>query len=320
MNALRFACAAWILPAGFSLIAFFGFFTNYTTDVFSRDGISARYERSVFRYRVLGRWLVETVSARFEQMPIAWEAPRALAVLDPAGNAATYWAYAFVHIVSTCIGCSLLLWSMRSRIAPVAAELLVVGVSMLLALSAFVVTPYDGLFFLWQMAGLAVTVGMTPARALVPLLIVTLMAALTRETAYFIPVFVLAVHYRRIVNRDRDARALFVTSSAAVVLTYAGLRSVLGWRGGSIFYAWQTAENLKWTSLAGTAMLAAALILLCGNGPNRGSRLCYAALALPYILFVHIFAEPWESRLWVPIIVPLMTLLMIPEPGRPAAA
>jgi hypothetical protein len=320
MNALRFICAAWILPAGFSLIAFFGFFTNYTTDVFSRAGMAAQYDRSIFRYRVLGRWLVEAVSARFEQMSIAWQAPRALAVLDPAGNAATYSAYAFVHVVSTCIGCSLLLLVLRTQTRAIAAELLVVGISMLLAVSAFVVTPYDGPFFMWQMAALALTIGVAPQHALAPLAVVTVLAALTRETAYFIPVFVFAVHYRAILAGDRAARALLVVSSAAVVVTYAGLRLAMGWRGGSLYYAWQAGTNLKWTSLTGTAMLVAAVILLCGEGQNRRPRLCYAGLALPYILFVHVFAEPWEWRLWVPIIVPLTALLMVPERDRTSAA
>jgi hypothetical protein len=313
MSALRFICAAWILPTGFSLFAFFGFFTNYTTDVFSRAGIAAQYERSVFRYRVLGRWLVDAVSVRFEHMAIAWETPRALAVLDPAGNAATYAAYAFVHILCTCVGCSVLLAAVRTRDRAVAAELFVVGVSMLLALTAFVVTPYDGVFFMWQMVALSLTIAVEPSRALLPLAIVSLMAALTRETAYFIPVFVLAVHYRRILNGDRAARVLLVTTAAVVVLAYAGLRLAMGWGGGSVFYSWQAATNLKWTSLTGTVMLAATMILLCGTGPNRTARLCYAGLALPYILFVHVFAEPWEWRLWIPIIVPTATLLMLPD-------
>ena len=84
MKILRFVCAAWILPAGFSSIAFFGFFTNYTTDVFSRAGMAAQYERSVFRYRVLGPWLVDAVSTRFEQLSIVWDAPRPFTVMDPA--------------------------------------------------------------------------------------------------------------------------------------------------------------------------------------------------------------------------------------------
>ena len=320
MSARRFICAAWILPAGFSLIAFFGFFTNYTTGVFSRAGMAAQYERSVFRYRVLGRWLVETVSLRFEQMAIAWETPRALTLLDPAGSAATYAAYAFVHIVSTCVGCSMLLWAVRSRVRTVAAELFVVGVSLLLALSTFVVTPYDGLFFMWQMAALALTIVMAPGAALAPLVFVTLMASLTRETAYFIPVFVFAVHYRRIVDGDRAARLLLLATSAVVVVAYVGLRAAMGWRGGSVYYAWQAATNLKWTSLTGTVMLVAALILFCGKGPNQTSRLWYVGLALPYILFVHVFAEPWEWRLWIPIVVPTAALLMLPESESPAAA
>ena len=320
MKVLRFVSAAWVLPAGFSSIAFFGFFTNYTTDVFSRPGMAAQYERSVFRYRVLGRWLVDAISVRFEQLSIAWEAPRALAVMDPAGQPATYWAYAFVHTLGVCVGCTALLLTLKRFNRSPVPELVVVAISALMALAAFVVTPYDGVFFALQMAALAMTVAVAPGPALVPLAVVTLLAALTRETAYFIPAFVFAVHYRRILDGDRAARALLIATAAIVVLTYAGLRMVFGWRGGSVFYAWQAGANLQWTSIAGTMMLASALLILTAAGPHRASRLCYAGLAVPYILFVHVFAAPWEWRLWIPIVVPMAALLVVSEADQAAPA
>lgn len=315
MSLVRLVCAAWILPAGFSLIAFFGFFTNYTTDVFSRSGMAAQYERSVFRYRILGRYLVDAVSNWFEHTSMAWATPRAFTVLDPSGTAPTYWAYVSVHTISTCIGCSLLLVALRKSRNGVVPELAVVGVSMALALEAFVVTPYDGVFFALQMTALALT--LAPRTALAPLAVVTLLAALTREAAYFIPAFFLAVHHRRVLDGDRDARATLAVSAAVVIVTYVGLRAWLGWSGAtSVFYAWQGASNLKWNSLTGSAMLVSALVLLLSDGSNRTSRRWYAAVSVPYILFVHVFAEPWEWRLWIPILVPMVALMVVPERDR----
>lgn len=319
MRLLRFICAAWVLPAGFSLIAFFGFFTNYTTDVFSASGLANQYHRSVFQYRVLGRYLVSTAAGVFEPVSAGWPVPRAFLLMDPIGSAGTYWAYVVVHTLATCIGCSLLLAALRRSAA---AEFVVVAVSMAVALAAFVVTPYDGVFFAFQAAAILVTLTMTPNAALVPLAVVTGLAALTRETAYFIPVFFLAVHHRAILARDRAARAAFTTSSAAVVLVYVGVRAVVGWSGASsIFYAWQWRSNLDWTALTGTSMLLASLVLLLGEGRNYRERLWFAVLSAPYIVFVHIFAAPWEWRLWVPVLVPLVVLHVMPDrvasgPGR----
>lgn len=319
MSLVRLVCAAWILPAGFSLIAFFGFFTNYTTDVFSRSGMAAQYERGVFRYRILGRYLVDAVSSWFEHTSMAWATPRAFTVLDPSGTAPTYWAYVSVHTISTCIGCSLLLVALRKSRNGVVPELAVVGVSMALALEAFVVTPYDGVFFALQMTALALT--LAPRTALAPLAVVTLLAALTRETAYFIPAFFLAVHHQRVLDGDRDARATLAVSAAVVIVTYVGLRAWLGWSGAtSVFYAWQGASNLKWSSLTGSAMLVSALVLLLSDGSNRTSRRWYAAVSVPYILFVHVFAEPWEWRLWIPILVPMVALMVVPERDRAVPA
>lgn len=321
MPLLRLVCAAWILPIGFSLIAFYGFFTNYTTDVFSLEGITARYDGSIFKYRVLGRALVETVAAVFEHLPIGWAEPRALRLFDPVASPATYWAYAAVHAVSTAVGCTLLLVTLRRCSARQGAELVVVAVSMLMALAAFVVTPYDGLFFALQMAAVGLIVAWPPERLVAPLAVVTLLAALTRETAYFVPAFVLAVQHTRIRSGDRQSRLAFVVSVAIVVLTYVGLRVALGSAGGRVYYAWQAAENLKWASLVGTVMLAAALVLLTGRGPNRSARLWYVGLAAPYVVFVHLFAEPWEWRLWIPVIVPLVVLSFVDQlpDGRRAA-
>lgn len=318
MRVIRFICAAWVLPAGFSLIAFFGFFTNYTTDLFSVAGLTSRYQSSVFQYRVLGRELVVALGKVFEPLASGWPVPRALLTLDPAGNAGAYWAYVVVHTVATCLGCSCLLIALRraggGRQAPtMAPELTVVAVSMAVALAAFVVTPYDGVFFAFQMAALLTTLALSPAAGLFPLVVTTALAALTRESAYFIPMFYLAVHHRS-VFADPAARVAFAAVSAAAAVTYVGIRVVLGWSGaGSVFYAWQWRFNFEWTALTGTAMLLASLVLLLADGRNYRERIWFTALAAPYIVFVHIFAAPWEWRLWVPVLVPLVVLQAIPE-------
>ena len=319
MGALRFVCAAWILPAGFSLIAFFGFFTNYTTDLFSAAGLAERYHSNVFQYRVLGRELVLALARVFEPIAAGWPVPRALLTLDPAGTVSAYWAYVGVHTVSTCLGCSLLLAAFRrgnrAATSSIAAEMTVVAVSMAMALAAFVVTPYDGLFFAFQMAALFATLALPPAAGLWPLVVITVLAALTRESAYFIPMFYLAVHHRRIFA-DRSARVAFAAVSAAAAVTYVGLRVVVGWAGAnSLFYSWQWSYNFEWTALTGSAMLLAALVLLLGRGRNYAERVWFAVLCAPYLIFVHVFAAPWEWRLWVPVLVPLAALHVVDERG-----
>lgn len=315
MRAVRFVCAAWVLPAGFSLIAFFGFFTNYTTDVFSAAGIAARYGGSVFQYRVLGRELVAALAQWFEPMAAGWPVPRAMLTLDPAGTAGAYWAYVVVHTVSTCIGCSCLLVALkRSGLRDsIAAELTVVAVSMAIALAAFVVTPYDGLFFAFQMAAVFVTLVVPPTASLFPIVVVTALAALTRESAYFVPIFYLAVHHRSVIA-NTAARQIFVAASATVAIVYVGLRAAVGWAGSSsVFYAWQWSYNFEWTALTGTAMLLASIVLLLADGRNRRERIWFAVLAAPYLVFVHVFAAPWEWRLWIPVLVPLVVLNVIDE-------
>jgi hypothetical protein len=327
MRALRFICAAWILPAGFSLVAFFGFFTNYTTDVFSVPGLLARYEGSVFRYRVLGRKLVASVAAWLESWDIAWEVPRALTLFDPSASGATYWAYMLVHIVFTCAGCSILLLTLRRHAMnrdDGNAELVVAGVALLTALAAFVVTPYDALFFALQIAALALTLRQASPATTALLAGVTVLAMLTRETAYFLPAFYLAVHHSAVLARNRARMAGLVASAAALALTYVALRTVYGWRGGSVYSSVQVAANTEWTALAGSAMLLASAVLLLSPGPNLQARVWYAALSAPYVVFVHVFAAPWEWRLWMPIVVPLVVLRVIPDAiewqgGRPIA-
>lgn len=312
MRALRFVCAAWVLPAGFSLIAFFGFFTNYTTDVFSVGGLAARYETSVFRYRVLGRELVAGVSGWLETLDVAWPVPRALTLFDPAATPATYWAYVIVHVLFVCAGCSVLLATLRRLIDEGPALLVVTVASLLMALGAFVVTPYDGVFFAFQAAGIALTLAPATAAAAAGLAVVTALAMLTRETAAFIPALYLAAHHRAIARGDTARRLALLVSSAAFVLAYAALRTAYGWRRGSVYYAVQGSANLEWTSLVGSTLLLASLVLLLGPGRQRAARVFFATLAVPYIIFVHVFAAPWEWRLWVPILLPLLVLHVIP--------
>lgn len=313
MRALRFICAAWVLPAGFSLIAFFGFFTNYTTDVFSVGGITARYESSVFRYRVLGRELVAGVSGWLETLDVAWPVPRALTLFDPVATPATYWAYVLVHVLFVCAGCSVLLAALRRLVDEGPALLVVTVASLLMALGAFVVTPYDGVFFAFQAAGIALTLAPASPAAAAGLAVVTTLAMLTRETAAFIPAFYLAVHHRAIARGDTWRRLAFTGAGATLVLTWAMLRTTYGWRRGSVYYAVQGAANLEWTALTGSVLVLASLVLLLGPGRQRPARCVFAALAVPYIVFVHVFAAPWEWRLWVPILLPLLVLHVIPD-------
>lgn len=311
------------MPSVCLLVAFFGFVTNYTTDVFSAAGLAQHYERSIFRFRVLGRWMLLELSALLERLPITYPVPRALTLMDPVASGATYWAYVLQHILCVGAGCSVLLCVLRRRQAERERgepELLVAAIGAGFALSTYVVTPYDAPFFTCLCVAIALTLQVPPGRAWLPLGLVTVVASSIRETGYFIPAFFFAVHHQEMLRRG-PARRTFVLVGAAWVLTYAGLRVAFGLQN-SVYYAVQWSSNGRWTSVAGFTLLLGLLPLLLHGARNRHACLWYLAASTPYVLFIAVFAEPWEIRLWVPVIAPLLVLRVVNlgPVGRPHEA
>ncbi len=313
-DAARFLCLAWVVPFVLSVVVYYGFTTNYTTGVFSATGFEHRYGNDVYRYRVLGSWLQLTTHRAIERHGLLSLAPRSLKLLDPSGSPAFYTAYFLNNTFFLCLTCSVLFLVLRnSAVArlPGLADALLLLSCLLMTITQYVVVPYDTLSYFFLACGFYLITARPGVVQTAVLGLVVVLGTLTRETAALIPAFFLACHRRRLLARP------FVWSAPHTVLallagcfaaTYAALRLALGTQD-AVFQSFRLTQNLgNPFSLAGLTLLGALILTSLLDRRARGEITVFLAASVPYLLSALAVAQPWEIRLWVPILLSILVL------------
>ena len=324
----RFACMAWAVPLVLSLVVYYGFSSNYTTGVYSEAGFQHRYGNDVYRYRVLGSWLQLETYHWIERHDLPSLAPRSLALLDPGGSPAFYTTYFLNNTLFLCLTCSVLFFVFRSSALarlPGLADALLLLSCLLMTVTQYVVVPYDTLSYFFLACGFyGVTVrpvGARPGIVNATMLgLVVVLATLTRETAALIPAFFVAYHRRRILTRPfawNDLHAVLALLLVCFAATYGALRLALG-TDDAVFQSFRLAQNLgNPFSFAGLTLFGALILTSLLDRRARGEVAVFLIASLPYLLSVVIVAQPWEIRLWVPIILSIIVLkARAPNSGR----
>ena len=318
---VRFLCLAWLIPFVSSAVVYFGFASNYTTGVFSAAGFENRYEAGVYRHRILGREALLRIHEFIEDYGLPALAPRSLAIMDRQGSPAFYTAYFLSNTLFLCLTCSVLFFLLdRFASAQGAAtpDLVLLSLILLMTITQFVVVPYDTLSYFFLATGCGLILRRPSLAGRLALAVVVVLAALNRETAALTPAFFFAVHHRHLLRRPlrlTDQHYMLGFLLLCFAATYGALRLALGAQD-SIYQSFRLAENLgNPFSMLGTAFFAAVALVLClGGGDRRASHAnghanaMFLLAASPYVLFVLILGQPWEIRLWVPMILSMVIL------------
>ncbi|HBL27917.1 MAG TPA: hypothetical protein DD490_13850 [Acidobacteria bacterium] len=311
---IRLVCLGFVIPLVLSMVVYFGFASNYTVGVFSEAGFRGQYEAGIYKYRVLGRLALLKIHEIVENSGAPAIAPRAMFLLDRNGSPVFYTAYFLTNALFLCLACGVLML-LFERLSPPRSvwigDLLVVLLCLLMAVTQYVVVPYDTMasFFLCLAFGLAVAEQTLFKVILLGLVVV--LCALTRETAALILAFYFAVHHRRLLARPfrwtREHSAL-VFLAACFLGTYLGMRLAFG-PGNTVFETIELKANLASPfGLAGLLFFLAVTALLLLHGPGRRESLLFLLASLPYLLFVLVTARLWEMRLWIPLFLSIVVL------------
>ncbi|MGZ9235610.1 MAG: hypothetical protein ACXW4E_08805, partial [Anaerolineales bacterium] len=148
---------------------------------------------------------------------------------------------------------------------------------------------------------------------------IVILATLTRETSAFILAFYFAINHKALLTRPTKGKLNqeqleFLVVSICFLCTYVGLRLLLGYEH-AIYQAFLFSRNMNLSnSLFGMLFFASmALIIITGAITKEIS--IFLVITLPYAVFIFLFAEPWEIRLWMPII--LLLIIMKVRAYRP---
>ena len=310
------ACAA--LPCLLSLVVYYGFGSNYTGGVFHKAGFLSQYEHGIYKYRVLGRILLlgthrfmtsETLPARVARRLFA-NLPASARTMDNQADPTFYAAY-FVQNTFFLIMCSLILYMLLIPYNP--EELAsssgpyMVGV-LLIALSQYVVCPYDNLsYFLFLLSVLLIVRPFSLSFVLLSLVLAV--STLARESSALTLPFYFAFHFRQGTKLNKKDLSELLFLGGTFLATYALLRVFLGSGDHPLYEDVRLVHNFRdlW-GVSGILLLPVVSYLLCTGSRNKKRCITFLLASSPYVLGMLIVGRTWEARLWVPIWLGLLIL------------
>jgi len=313
---LRIFLLGCIIPVIMSTIVYEGFSTNYTTEVFSERGFKNQYENGIYKYRLLGRVLLLKTYDYIKNHKLPTLAPIALKSLDQNGDFQFYSAYFYMNTLFLCLTCMVLFFILgghNSNTNFTTVDLPLLFMCFLMAIAQYVVVPYDTLsYFFLSLAILLMFRGNPSVWISFALGVIVVLAALTRETAALILAFYFAHNYKNILTRptpfkfNRQQKTLLLIV-ACFVFTYATLRAIFGYKQ-AIFQNVMFLVYFDIFSSAGIILVLSINLLIFFTKPVTREMLVFLIAGLPYMVPMLLIANPWEIRLWVPIIL-LLTIM-----------
>ena len=308
---------AGLLPATLHLVLTLGYDSSYSHQLYARDAFLGQYENGVYRYRVLGRELVLAVGQVLQRFNVTLHTTATdIGHGRPPGDLFT--AFVVVNGVSF-VALAIVLYLVTAAAGDDDWRLSYVVVIVLVALSGYVVTPYDNLGYLFTVA--AVVVALRPRPWAPPVCLVLACAGTaTRESVVVavaaVAAALLAEHGVRAFVRLRDpawwSAAALVTGWAG---TYVVLRLVLGEDEPGTSLWMRMPRELNWqmsTPVAlvffglGVATLQLTWPALTGTALRRWhlTRLALWILSAPYVAVCIIGGIWFETmRLLMPIVL-----------------
>ncbi len=310
---LRLLCVAWILPVIFSTVAYYGFVTNYTHHVFTNATFDRQYDHGVYKYRILGREIQKRIDRMLDRHHFGFHAPKVMRAIEKDFSANFYIAYFLNNTFFFCLTCTMLflLFEKIGGGSEAFTDLMVTMISLVLALSQFVVAPYDMLSYFLTVSGFYLILLPQSKKRLFLLCAVVVLGALTRETITMVPAFYLTLHWREILRlrAPHDAKWELLAMGGCFLAVYSGLRWGMGAEEHTFFQTRNLGANFtKTLPLVGVAFIYASTILLLLEQHGRGAIGLFLLATLPYTLSIFYNSFLWEIRLWIPVLLGMMVL------------
>lgn len=302
---------ALVFPIVLNYLAYYGFVSAYTGNVFSEKGFLRQYDRGVFRYRILAKKLILPLHDYIEDKFKPGLHPRPLRFVDKRGDPSFYNTYYVFNTIFLCLTAGVLLWilSLRSCVGgPSGAYMRTCLLVALIALSQYVVVPYDTLsYFLLCLGILAILSARGSNLPLLCLPAIVALATLTRESSAIILSFYAACYVVRNGWRIRQEIWGLILAAGVFLAVYYGLRIVYGFDHsvrGNTFVRRQLTQNGAVSML----FFLSTLSLLCVGSKNAKGVLLFLLFSAPYIYTIMTRAIVWEVRLWLPLLIGVAVL------------
>ena len=296
-----------LLPVVLNFFMYYGFITNYTRGVFSINSFSNQYDNSIYRYRILGKFLLLKI---YELMPYS-NPGKIMTSLDENFSQSLYNSY---FILNTLFFCGTMIFiyfifsSINNTISSKERKLTVVICGFLIAITQYVVVPYDSLSYFFLVVAIYIILLRTKSIWNTMILsVVVFLATITRESAALILSFYATIYLlRNGISIKKDLLHLLLVISVFLI-TYIGLRVEYG-IVNSIYNNLTIGDFLKIQNIISLVFFIVFILIFNTNINKFKNSFLFLFLSAPYIVAIFLTGILFESRLWIPLLIPMIVL------------
>lgn len=298
MKYFNYIIHAVLFPVLISTIMHYGYCTNYTTGTFNIDGFNKQYESGVFQYRIIGRNMVKLV---YEYMDGDSGIPKTIKHIVKStplkingSDNKLFYASNFIANTISFVIMSMFLYALMSHTRGYILTIFIIAITM------FVVTPYDMLHYAFIAAFIYVVHENTNIAIMLGLIVT---GTLVRETMLLvIPYYLIHHNNKKILNT--------VIMLSVYIITYLGIRYVYSTGVPVIDTISNTGIIIlstvnRWQTWCGILFSLTITYMVARNNSNGIKYLVYT---IPYLIYILFVAQLWEVRLWVPVWIGIITM------------
>lgn len=313
IKTIKLLLLAWFIPIVLSQIIYYGFATNYTTNVFSEIGFKNQYENGIYKYRVLGRMIFLKINDFIDSYGFSPISVRSLNLLDPLGTNEYYATYFINNTLFLCLTVTILFLIIDRKCSldmVLLKDFSLLLMTLLIVITQYVVVPYDTLSYFLIALAIYFVLSKQSLLNLLILCLIVFLATITRETAALVLSFYFAVYHRELLKLSKPFNKYQIYLGVLIicfVITYFSLRFIFGFEY-ALYQSIQILNNLSFSALTGLLFFGAISLILLLDEHGRKQCVLFLAASLPYIVLLVFVANLWEIRLWIPIIIALIIL------------
>ncbi|MDP4129448.1 MAG: hypothetical protein Q8918_10650 [Bacteroidota bacterium] len=316
----RYVFIGVLFPLLIQFIMYYRFTPNYQPGVFSEAGFRSFYGSSVFKYRIAGTrlqlWLYRRLKSDKTRIPVKENKiyEKRLLALDEQADDLFYLTYYLINaFFSVLLALCLLFLFDRQHLFTLTEpdkSFAVVLVLLMVAVSQFVVTPYDTASYFFEVFSFTVFLKYFRTNNHLYLLATCLLimsASFFRESSALILSLMAAVYFLVHGLTPQWVRKM-IMPCLSFIIVYAGLRIFAPRSAVQISESSKLVENftLRPSALMGILMAMIIFYLMLNAASSKDNRRLvriFLLFTLPYGVMVIFAGLLVEFRLWVPLVI-----------------
>jgi hypothetical protein len=310
-----------IVPMLIGNITNFGYISGYVRDVISPVTFKAQYDFEIYRYRILSKYLLLETDKILSKTPLNDMDnmfTRITKFIDNSGTVSFYFSYFAVNTFFAILSSILFYFLCRDFLFNSNKKNILLAVliyNTIIPLFQYVLVPYDYSSFFFNNLIIYIFLSNLKNNSFIKtilLLISIILGTLNRETAALAIAFMMVIVYQEKKSIIESLKILIIPI-IIFILTYFGLRLFYGFDSGLINKLNLIINLIAPLNLFGifTGIISVYIIYFFADNKEIIKSLnLFLIFSFPYIAVTLLGGVAYEIRLWTPLLINLVILLL----------